>query len=194
MLGNPMQYPMLFVRQCSLKCVVVLMFFWLHWNSWDLVLRIVKEDQPFCVVIEMGHKEMSSIFADQYRPSILVYEPKWGGRGGVAGSQPTSTAVQRSTNKLWRSNSIFNLWVIGITYCSSTTLLPNIGKSTTFLPSTQKKRGKGKKSHLMTVQLTGGSGPHSQRHQKRAVLFTFSCSLVTERYLLLPAPRHIHLQ
>jgi hypothetical protein len=32
------------------------------------------------------------------------------GEGGVAGSQPMSTAVHRSPNKLWRSNSIFNLW------------------------------------------------------------------------------------
>ncbi len=41
--------------------------------------------------------------------SVLVYEPKCGGMRGVAGSQPTSTAVYRSPNKLWRSNSIFNL-------------------------------------------------------------------------------------
>jgi hypothetical protein len=41
--------------------------------------------------------------------SALVYEPKCGGRGRVAGSQPMSTAVHRSPNKLWRSNSIFNL-------------------------------------------------------------------------------------
>jgi hypothetical protein len=36
-----------------------------------------------------------------------------GGWGEVAGSQPMSTAVtvHRSPNKLWRSNSIFNLWV-----------------------------------------------------------------------------------
>ncbi len=40
----------------------------------------------------------------------LVYEPKCGG-GGVAGSQPMSTAVHRSPNKLRRSNLIFNLWV-----------------------------------------------------------------------------------
>jgi hypothetical protein len=33
-----------------------------------------------------------------------------GGGGGMAGSQPTITAVHRSPNKLWRSNSIFNLW------------------------------------------------------------------------------------
>ncbi len=31
------------------------------------------------------------------------------GEGGVAGSLPTSTAVHWSPNKLWRSNSIFNL-------------------------------------------------------------------------------------
>jgi hypothetical protein len=34
-----------------------------------------------------------------------------GGGGGIAGSQPTSTAVHRSPNKLWRFNSIFNLCV-----------------------------------------------------------------------------------
>jgi hypothetical protein len=31
--------------------------------------------------------------------------------GGVAGSLPMSTAVHRSPNKLWRSNSIFNLCI-----------------------------------------------------------------------------------
>jgi hypothetical protein len=31
--------------------------------------------------------------------------------GGGAGSQPMSTAVHRSPIKLWRSNSIFNLWL-----------------------------------------------------------------------------------
>ncbi len=42
------------------------------------------------------------------------YEPKYGGRGGAAGYQPLSTAVHTwSPNKLWRSNSIFNLWGIG---------------------------------------------------------------------------------
>ncbi len=39
----------------------------------------------------------------------LIYEPKCGGRGGVVGSQPMSTAVDRSPNKLWRTNFIFNL-------------------------------------------------------------------------------------
>jgi hypothetical protein len=41
--------------------------------------------------------------------SVLVYEPKCGGSGGVAGSQPVSTAVHRSPNKLCRSYSILNL-------------------------------------------------------------------------------------
>jgi hypothetical protein len=41
--------------------------------------------------------------------SALVYEPKCRRRGGVAGSQPMSTAVHRSPNTLWRSHSIFNL-------------------------------------------------------------------------------------
>ncbi len=35
--------------------------------------------------------------------------PNAGGRGGVAGSQPMSTAVCRSLNKLWRSNHIYYL-------------------------------------------------------------------------------------
>jgi hypothetical protein len=35
--------------------------------------------------------------------------PNAGGERGVAGSQPMSGAVHRSPNKLWRSNSIFNL-------------------------------------------------------------------------------------
>ncbi len=43
--------------------------------------------------------------------------------GGVAGSQPMSTAVHRSPNKLWRSNSIFNLWPHGTTAKNSGPLL-----------------------------------------------------------------------
>ncbi len=34
-----------------------------------------------------------------------------GGGGRVAGSQPRSAAVNRSPNKLWKSNSIFNVWL-----------------------------------------------------------------------------------
>jgi hypothetical protein len=41
--------------------------------------------------------------------SALVYEPKCGRKGGVAGSQPMRNSVHRSPTKLWRSNSIFNL-------------------------------------------------------------------------------------
>ncbi len=38
----------------------------------------------------------------------IIYEPKFGERGGVEGSQPVSTAVHRRPNKLWWSNS---MWV-----------------------------------------------------------------------------------
>jgi hypothetical protein len=58
-----------------------------------------------CVSVPGGCKEMSSILLTN---SALLYEPKCGGRGEVAGSQPMNTAVHRSPNKLWRSNSIFN--------------------------------------------------------------------------------------
>jgi hypothetical protein len=34
--------------------------------------------------------------------SALIYEPKFGGRGGVAGFPPMSATVHRSPNKLWR--------------------------------------------------------------------------------------------
>ncbi len=57
-----------------------------------------------------GHKEMSSILADQQRP---MSPNAGGGPGGeVAGSQPMITAAHTwSPNKIWRSgsNSIFNL-------------------------------------------------------------------------------------
>ncbi len=58
----------------------------------------------------------------------IVYEPKCGGKGGVAGPQPMSTAVHRSPNKLWRSNSIFNLWVYGIQENQMNCLAVSIGK------------------------------------------------------------------
>ncbi len=54
-------------------------------------------------VSPVGYKEMSSILAEQKLPNA--------GGGGVSGSQPICTAVHRSQNKLWRSNSIFNPWV-----------------------------------------------------------------------------------
>jgi hypothetical protein len=44
-----------------------------------------------------------------YLGSPLYISPKNSGEGGVAGSRPMSAAVHRSPNKLWRSNSIFNL-------------------------------------------------------------------------------------
>ncbi len=44
--------------------------------------------------------------------SALVYEPKCGGGGGDAISKPMSIQLcTRRPNKVWRSNSIFNLWL-----------------------------------------------------------------------------------
>ncbi len=52
-------------------------------------------------------KEMSSILADQWSPRIWA---QMLGGGGLRGLSPwVCTAVHRSLNKLWRSNSIFNL-------------------------------------------------------------------------------------
>jgi hypothetical protein len=49
-----------------------------------------------------------SIFELQF---ILVYgKAKCRGRGRVKGSQPISTPLHRSPNRLWRSNSTFILW------------------------------------------------------------------------------------
>ncbi len=47
-----------------------------------------------------GYKEMSSVLADQWpiAPSYMSPNAGEGGRGGVAGFQPMSTAVHRSPN------------------------------------------------------------------------------------------------
>jgi hypothetical protein len=51
---------------------------------------------------------MSSILADHIAP-LYMRPNAGGGVGGVVYSQPRITAVHRSPNKLWRSNSIFNI-------------------------------------------------------------------------------------
>ncbi len=57
-----------------------------------------------------GHKEMSSILADQKRP-CNTSPNAWGGRrcGVSANEYSCAHHVTWSTNKLWRSTSIFNL-------------------------------------------------------------------------------------
>ncbi len=62
-----------------------------------------------CEIMELlqSYKEISSISADQNRHNIWA-QMRW--EGGVEGSQPMRTAVDRRPNKLWRSDSIFNLW------------------------------------------------------------------------------------
>ncbi len=57
-----------------------------------------------CVVQEQGVTKRCRL--SWLTISALLYEPQCGGRGGVAGSQPMSP------KKLWKSNSIFNLWII----------------------------------------------------------------------------------
>ncbi len=57
-----------------------------------------------------GHKEMSSIFADQQRPCIRVQISGGGGSCGVSATEYSCAHhVTWSTNKLWRSTSLFNL-------------------------------------------------------------------------------------
>ncbi len=46
--------------------------------------------------------------------SSFLHEPKCGGEGGVAGSQPMSKAVHRSLNKLWVSNSILCTYTLSV--------------------------------------------------------------------------------
>ncbi len=55
-----------------------------------------------------GYKEMSSFLAEHLRPCIWAQMRR---EGGIAGSQPISTAVHSSPNTHWRSNSIFNPFI-----------------------------------------------------------------------------------
>ncbi len=50
---------------------------------------------------------MSTLKTCLHIASLLLYAPT---ADAFLGSQPMSTAVHRIPNKLWRSNSIFNLW------------------------------------------------------------------------------------
>ncbi len=84
-----------------------------------LIATVLDPDRHFCfeqlrvcVVQEQGVTKRCRL--SWLTNSALIYEPKCVGRGGVAGSQPVSTAVHRSPNKVWRSNSIFNLFFLWI--------------------------------------------------------------------------------
>jgi hypothetical protein len=105
-----------------------------------------------------GYKEMSSTVSwPTNTGSVLVFEPKCGGRGEVAGSQPISTAaaVHRSPNKLWRSNSIFHLCFSGlskvkIVFWFNTILLWYGSRNLTMpdVPSKMKNLQNGQLSHF----------------------------------------------
>ncbi len=56
---------------------------------------------------------MSSILADQYRPSYMSPNARGGGVCRVSANENSCAHhVTWSPNKLWRSNSIFNLWSV----------------------------------------------------------------------------------
>jgi hypothetical protein len=63
-----------------------------------------------CLSILSASCWLSVITVIQFMPSYMSPNA-WGGEV-VAGSQPMSTAVQWSPNKLWRSRSIFNRWLL----------------------------------------------------------------------------------
>ncbi len=48
--------------------------------------------------------------------SVLVYEPKYGGGGGLWGLSQWEQLCAWRPNTLWRSNSIFNLWMNSSVY------------------------------------------------------------------------------
>jgi hypothetical protein len=77
-----------------------------HWKYLGEGARVHSQEGTYKSGV---YKEMSSILADHsIAPAYMSADA--GGGGKLRGSYPMSTAVQRSPNKLWRSNCIFNLW------------------------------------------------------------------------------------
>jgi hypothetical protein len=86
----------------------------MHWNN---VTNKAFQKQKYSLLKDYALHNSQGVTRDVVylswlTNSALVYEPKFGGGGVVAGFQPMSTALYRSPNKLWRSNSICN-YVIG---------------------------------------------------------------------------------
>ncbi len=71
------------------------------------IARIYAVIWKYHYVIQGVTKRCRLSWLTKIAPSYM--SPKWG-EGGVAESQPMSTAVHRSPDKLWRSKNIFNLW------------------------------------------------------------------------------------
>jgi hypothetical protein len=59
------------------------------------------------ITISFEFKQTASPLPNPHLMSLTSYDTVE--KGGDAGPRPMSTAVHRSPNKLWRSNSIFNL-------------------------------------------------------------------------------------
>jgi hypothetical protein len=74
------------------------------------LVQMLQNHRDGCNIIQNGNQGVTKgCRLSWLTNSVLVYEPKCGGEGGVAGSQPMGTAVHWSPNKLWRTNSIYNL-------------------------------------------------------------------------------------
>jgi len=85
-------------------------FLYNHSGDFPQVILIIPShvpNKPFRTLYRiMSYKDMSSILAEPIAPSYMSPDE---GEGGVAGPQPMSTPVHKGPNKLWKSNSIFNL-------------------------------------------------------------------------------------
>ncbi len=70
-----------------------------HLNRWMDMTAII------AITIYLRQKDRIVYLGWPIAPSYMSPNAGWGWR-----SQPMSTSAHRSPNKLWRSNSIFNLW------------------------------------------------------------------------------------
>ncbi len=114
--------------------------------------------------------------------SALAYEPKC--EGGVAGSQPMSTAVHMEPKyKIWRSNSIFNLWI----YINRTLLASVGGHLTGYTGSRKTKREGG--GATVAVSADGDMRGRTQiiRNQEKSDILPFHCSMTKFPLLLTPS-------
>jgi hypothetical protein len=66
----------------------------------ELLSNLLKRAKPKPTAIRFTQGVTKRCRLSWLTNSALVYEPKCGGGGGVAGSHPISTAVHRSPNKL----------------------------------------------------------------------------------------------
>ncbi len=74
--------------------------------------RVVKLKTGFCERdLDQTNGLQRNVVYLGWRKAPLYMSPHTGKGGGVVGSQPISTAAHRAQIKIWRSNSIFSLWI-----------------------------------------------------------------------------------